>query len=79
MVSWGDQEKEALKLSWEKGFGWQRFGGGGGATVHTAVKRQESMGFDYNLRFFRGIERDETEPKTLWSENKKYEMLGEGI
>lgn len=25
---------------------------------------------------FRGIERDETEPKRLWSE---YEMLGEGV
>lgn len=52
MVSWGGQEKVALKLS-EKGFGWQRFGGRR-ATVHTTVKKQESMGFDYNLRGFGG-------------------------
>lgn len=38
--------------------------------VHATATRQGSTGLHYNLRFSRGIERDKTEPKRLWSENK---------
>lgn len=61
MVSWGDQERVAPKLSCEKRFGRQRFGGKssvGGNSPYNSDKIRKVWGLTI-IRFFREKERQD--------------------